>query len=480
MTGAFNFWDFSVWSFVIALSVLFGALMLANMLRRLIKPLRRSLIPAAVIAGFLVLAADGIFTAIVGHSMFEESVLEALTYHGLGLGIVAMSFRSADKEKGRERRRDVFNSGLITVSGYLTQGIVGLAISIALFYLIGSWASAGMLLPMGFGQGPGQAFNWGNIYQSATDYPAFANGASFGLAVAALGFVASSIGGVIYLNAARRKGRLKYMENADESEDLSAEMVTKKGEIPLAESLDKLTVQFGLVFVSYGIAFALMWAISLGLDALGGFFAGTVKPLLWGFNFLTGMMVAYIIKASMRGLKKRGIVHREYTNNFLLNRISGVMFDLMVVASIAAISLAAFEHIEFILPLILICAAGAFVTYFFVRFVSRKLFPDYADEEFLAMYGMLTGTTSTGLILLREADPLYRTPASNNVIFQALWAIVFGFPMLLLMGVVATSMSWTWLTLLLMVLMLGLMLLLLFRKQIFHRKDRADAAEETK
>jgi hypothetical protein len=70
----------------------------------------------------------------------------------------------------------------------------------------------------------------------------------------------------------KREGRVKKMVlNADEVEDISAEMVTKKGEIPLTESLDKLTVQFGFVFFSYMAAYLFMRVASIGLDSLAGF-----------------------------------------------------------------------------------------------------------------------------------------------------------------------------------------------------------------
>ena len=110
----------------------------------------------------------------------------------------------------------------------------------------------------------------------------------------------------------------------------------------------------------------------------------------------------------------------------MLNRISGTMFDVMVVASIAAINLSAFRYKEFWVPLILLCAIGALATYFYNFRICRKLFPDYADEAFLSLYGMLTGTASTGVILLREIDPLYETPASHNLIYQ--WRAAFPGP----------------------------------------------------
>ena len=47
---------------------------------------------------------------------------------------------------------------------------------------------------------------------------------------------------------------------------------------------------------------------------------------------------------------------------------------------------------------------------------------------------MLTGTASTGVILLREVDPLFETPASDNLVLQTVPAMAFGFPLLLLVG----------------------------------------------
>jgi ESS family glutamate:Na+ symporter len=117
-----------------------------------------------------------------------------------------------------------------------------------------------------------------------------------------------------------------------------------------------------MVLLVYLISFAFMWFVSLGLDALGGFWAGTVKPLLWGFNFLVGTGFAVLLKLIFGKCRSRGLIHRQYLNNFLLNRLSGFMFDLMVVASIAAIDLSAFTHKEFIIPLILVCTAGMFAT----------------------------------------------------------------------------------------------------------------------
>ena len=470
--GGVSFWDMSVWFFIIELGVLFGAMLLANLLRRTIVPLRKSLIPSSVIGGFILLIANFLYTKITGYALFEKLTMELFTYHCLGLGFIALSLKSTDRKNSSSSGTDIFNTGVTVVATYLVQALAGLALTFGLSYVIGNWNNAGLLLPMGFGQGPGQAYNWGHVYETATAYPAFENGASFGLTVATMGFVAASIGGVIYLQIMKKQGRIRSELFEDQTDSISAIEVCEKGEIPLTESLDKLTVQCGLVFLTYILTFGLMYLISIGCDALGGFFVGTVKPLVWGFNFLFGSLMAMIVKSVIRFLKLKGIMKREYRNPFMLSRISGTMFDLMVVASIAAINLSAFRRKEFVLPLVILSVVGGLVTFFYLKGISRKLYPTYRDEAFISLYGMLTGTASTGVILLREIDPNFETPASDNLIYQQLWAILFGFPMLLLLGLSPKSLSMTVLTLVLLAVLFVAMNVILFRKSIFKGKKK--------
>jgi ESS family glutamate:Na+ symporter len=469
MVSGLNFWDAEIWSFVITITILLVGMILANTLRQLIKPLRQLMIPSSVLGGFLILFVDFIFKKITGSSMFLTSTLEALTYHGLGLGFVAMSMKSVGKQKDKNRQKDIFNTGLTTVSSYLLQGIIGLAITIGLSYVMNNFFAAGLLTPMGYGQGPGQAYNWGHNYE--VNY-GFENGTSFGLAVAAMGFVSASIGGVIYLNILKRKGRYHGdMGQNIKDENLTAEIITGHNEIPLSESMDKMTVQIALVFIGYIMAYGFMAGINAMVEAgwLGDFGYKTVQPLIWGFNFLFGTVFAIVLKLILKGLQKSGLMQREYRNDFMQSRIAGFMFDMMVVASIAAIDLSAFKIKEFIVPLSLICIIAGVITYIHMSIVCKKLFPHYADEAWLTMYGMLTGTASTGIILLREIDPRFETPAATNLVFQQLWAIVFGFPLLLLLAVAPQSRNHAWITLIILTVMFVIINIICFRDFIFKK-----------
>ena len=148
------------------------------------------------------------------------------------------------------------------------------------------------------------------------------------------------------------------------------------------------------------------------------------------------------------------------------------MFDLMVVASIASIDLSAFQYPEFIIPLAVVCVAAAVVTYIYLNAVCGKIYPEYRDEAWLSLYGMLTGTASTGVILLREVDPMFKTPASDNLILQNLWSIIFGAPMLLLLGVAPQSMGKCLMVLGVVALLFLGMTVILFRNRIFRKKAK--------
>jgi len=477
MTTGMNLWDNAVWSLIVTLSLLFIAMFLANSLRRTNKFVRRLIIPSPVVGGFILLFANFLCRELLHFELYSTSTLEILTYHGLGLGFAALSLRKSEAKKDRTARREAFNTGVAVVNGYLLQAVLGLAITIALFYLIGSFYASGVLLPMGYGQGPGQAYNWGHNYEvgswAAPFAGGFTHGTSFGLAVAAMGFVSASVGGIIYLNWLRRKGIFKGSLGENVKEELTLDTFTGKDEIPLAESMDKFTVQLGLVFVSYILAYAIMAGINKILDPTGQGakgLANTIQGMIWGFQFLFSSVCAMGIKAGMRGLKKAGLMHREYANDFLQDRISGFMFDMMVVASIAAIDLHAFTQPEFVIPLSLICIVGAAATFIYLRFVCKRIFPGYEHESFLALYGMQTGTASTGVILLRELDPRFETLAADNIVYHMPWAILFGAPMFLMVGMAPKTLGHSFFVMGACAALFVIFNAILFRKQLKERK----------
>jgi ESS family glutamate:Na+ symporter len=83
------------------------------------------------------------------------------------------------------------------------------------------------------------------------------------------------------------------------------------------------------------------------------------------------------------------------------------------------------------------------------------------------MYGMLTGTASTGIILLREVDGQFKTPASDNLVYQNFPSIVLGIPLMLLATLAPVKPV---LTLIILFLFFVVINVILFRSFIFKRK----------
>ena len=455
------------WNWLVQFCILATALLLGNVLRTKIPFLRKSLIPSALIGGLMLL----VFKAIPGcKELINKPVMEILTYHALGLGFVALALKN-NKIESKSTPMKVIETGALTASTYVIQGIVGLIVSILFFYFGRKlFYAAGLLLPMGYGQGPGQALNFGKIFttwatKQGIDFP----GADFGLSIAATGFIVGSVVGVIYMNILRRKGALSRKKLA-EAQVNKLEDYEGKGEIPDAESIDKLSVQVCMVLFVYFLVFLFTRWIQ-GMD-LGDFGTNTLKPMLWGFNFLTGTLFGIFFKWLLTRFKKAKLMSREYINNYMLNRISGFCFDVMIVAGTAAIS---FENFgKFVVPFIIICTLGAAVTFIYVLIISKHLYPNYKYEGFFSMFGMLTGTASNGMILLREIDPKFETPAANNLVLQTLSAIVLGFPVLLLVGYAPQSMKATWITLGILVVFWAALTVFMLRTKIFKRKKTAE------
>ncbi len=455
-----NFWDYKVWGVILLFAVLLGSLLAGNVLKKSIPLLQKSLIPTSVLGGTILIIIAAVYKGLTGNVMFDTGAfggkgtahLEVITYHTLALGFIASSFKSMNGKLTKKRTTEIFNTGVTTVSTYLLQAVVGMGITIIVALVLKDFFSvAGILLPFGYGQGTGQAMNYGNIYETQFG---FVGGKSFGLTIAALGFLSASFGGVLHLNIMKRKGKLRIHSASDK---VNNEKIEHEDEIPMQESIDKMTIQIALIFLAYIIAFALM-------NLLGNLLPG-MKSTIYGFNFLLGVLATTLVKATMNFLKKKSVIKKEYVNNFLMTRISNFFFDIMVVSGIAAIRLDILQKYWGIM--LILGVAGLVVTYVYNRYVAKTLFPDYTEEQFLAMYGMLTGTASTGIILLREVDGDFETPAADNLVYQNFPAIVFGFPIMLLATFAPTAPG---LTLGILAAFFAVMNVILFRSKLFQRK----------
>ena len=216
-----------------------------------------------------------------------------------------------------------------------------------------------------------------------------------------------------------------------------------------------------------------MGAISAGL-------ANTLNSLIWGFNFIIASVITIICKVLLKKANQKKIFRRQQQNNYLLSRISGFFFDIMIVAGISAIEIDKLKGLW--VPFILLAVAGGVITWVYLAFVCKKVYKDYFYEGLISMYGMLTGTISSGVLLLREIDPDFKTPASNNLIVGSSYAIVLAAPILVLIGLAAKSTAMCFLTLGLITAYFAALLFFILKakqKKNVSENTECEAAEAT-
>ncbi|HNZ78020.1 MAG TPA: sodium:glutamate symporter [Bacilli bacterium] len=416
--------NYLYWQLIVQFGIVSLMLLIANIVRRKVKLFRNLLFPTAIIAGFIGLGVKylifGLDIQIDGQLILTNDFLEAVTYHAIALGFIAMGLKSVKKEDTKKVNGKPFKTGLVIVNTYLLQGIVGVAITIILSYLFVEIAPyAGLLLPMGYGQGPGQAANIGALFEEN----GFVGGKTFGLSIATFGILWACVAGIFYINKRAKEGKIQRA-NEEVAQAVSTEEVETKEEIPVSEAIDKMSIQIILISITYGLSYLFMRGITklINIDAVTG--------LVWGFNFIFGMLFAILIKQIMNWLRKIKLIKRKYTNEYMLNRITGVVFDYMIVASIMSINIEMLVNTGLWIGLLVITTIGGIVTYSYLRYTIKRVYPEYEHQAFAALFGNLAGTASNGIALLREIDPDFKTPAADDLVTGSSTAVLFGAPLL--------------------------------------------------
>ncbi len=442
-----------LWNFVIQIGIISIMVILSNILRLKVPFIKKSLMPTSVLAGFLLLGIKYLNILPI-----DPNFLDMITYHGIAIGFIALSMRVQKKDSQYVNSAGTaFRSGALIVSTYCVQGIIGLIISlvISLIFIPDFFEAAGVLLAMGFGQGPGQANNVGSTYEAL----GFAGGRSYGLAIAATGFLCACIVGVVYLNVISRKKKIELKTPKDIRGSVSVDIFQDENEIPISESIDRLSIQMALILMVYLITYFSIWGITSLLSCKFPGVAETINSLLWGFNFIIGSLFSLLLKTLISKMKKIKWMERQYQNNYLLSRISGLAFDVMIISGIASID---FDDISGLwVPFVFTVTAGCAVTFIYLKIMTKKIYKGYEEEGFISMFGMLTGTISSGILLVREIDPNFKTPAANNLVSGSGIGIAFGAPILVLIGLAPKSTNMCLISLLLLIVYMTILIILI-------------------
>lgn len=456
------------WTVFVHIGIVSLALMVATFIRTRVPFFQKYLIPNALTAGFILLPLYNFVFPLLG---LDSLSLRSLTYHLLSISFVAMSLRKAPKRPADGR---IFATSVSVLSQYAIQATIGLVVTFVLISTImpNLYHSFGFLMPLGFVLGPGQALSIGESWADS----GIIGAGDVGLTFAAVGFLVSTFGGVFLINYGRRKGWLdqRFLDVLNK-QGVKRGIFKRGADLPVgayltseSEAVDSMTINTGLVLVAYFLAFLFLTFMEWALGFLGQPGVDLAQSL-WGISFIFAAVAGLGMKALLTLTKSDHII-----DNQTLNRVSGFAVDYMVAAAIGAISLVVVS--EYWLPILILSGLATLFVFLQVPWFTSRIFRDHRFHRMLLVFGVSTGTLSTGLALLRVIDPDFETPVASDYAKASGITFLFAIPFILSINLPVRAfatgdMSFFWLGLLIAVAYL----LFCFIAYLFIAKKRAFA-----
>jgi len=400
-------------------------------------------IPASVIAGTIGLTVIQLVPLFSlpepADRLFGESV-ETLAKWPAFLIAVVFAAMLLQRHSGRRRigmRATVCEAIMVWIIA-LGQTAVGLLLTwlvIQPFYDVPN--SFGMLIETGFAGGHGTAAAMGQVFTTPQiDFPV---GRDLGLLMATAGLVYGTISGIFWINLILRL-KLATVDKTDttslRTETIAdVESITIETEPDDAENLS-ITSRYMIQVLAIATAFAIGFSaqgfvgkiaerfdqaavtdVSMQEDESSA--SPVIQRLRWVslvgsfplfiYTLLGGWIVARVL---------RGIRRARWLDGHAGATISGWAMDLLVVAALATLNLQAVA--AYLFPITVLFLGGAVWCAVCLLFLSpRILAKSHWFELGLINYGMSTGTTATGFVLLRLVDPQLRTDAAKQYALAA-------------------------------------------------------------
>lgn len=414
--------DISAGTFFLDFAWMGVLLVLGTYLRSKVKILQKYLIPANLLAGTLglILGAN-----MLGWIDLTSERLGTYVYHLLALLFIALGLRAPKSKMGLSSVK----FGLIFISVYLVQAIVGLLFAFVLIYTFipDLFAGIGLLPPLAFGMNPGIAYTIGTNWEQF----GFASGGIVGLTFSASGFLVAYTMGIWLVRRGIKKGRAAYIKTEDELPDevkrgiLDEPKSNENEKITTSpENIESLSFHIGLIGFTFILTYLVVILMEWGLISIG---AENEVTTLWSFHFIIAAIVALGVRKILEPTKASRLI-----DDVTMTRCSNLFMDFMIVASVAAISLVVVA--QYWLPLLVISILVTLATWWVIQYMTNDAFREYEFERFAAIFGNMTGTLQSALVLLRIVDSGMKSPASYNLVYGSGLALVFGFPLLLLIN----------------------------------------------
>lgn len=386
-------------------------LLISKIIRSKIKAVQRLYVPSALIAGFLGLFLGKQFLNIIPWST------EISNYSGILIAFVFGSMFIGNKTKVsfKSMFQTVGDSFLVNAAAEIAQFGIFLLLGVTIFPIIfnGIHKAFGLMLPAGFVGGHGTAAAIG----SALSENGWEDAVSIGQTFATIGLLGGILSGIVLINIGARKGKTAIIKGVEE---LKEEMLTglvqeeERSEFGKntvnAMSIDTLTWHFSLILVAVGMAYIVNRLLKMIFPAMS-------FPI-YGLALICSIFLQKTLK--IVGLD-------DYVDKKIITHIGSSATDYLVAFGVASININVI--LKYFIPIIILSLIGfAFViTWFWV--ISPRFFKNYWFERGIYIYGLSTGVMATGVLLLRVADPEFKSGVLED--FGFAWIFLSFMDMLL-------------------------------------------------
>lgn len=399
-------------SAMIALGLASIMICIGMVLRAKVLFLRKMLVPVSVIGGVIGFIFMNVTDSIIGINiggadaeMFTEivNVLFTISFISIGLTDTKKKKEEPITEDGGKKRtsgvmKGALGMGMVWCALYTITPVIGYFLVSVIGKPFGMSGEYGMLIPFAFCQGPGQAAAYGVIFEDTYGFP---NASQVAITFAVVGFLVAFMVGVPIAKIGMKKKIAKYVGKLNASVEKGFLQKEEQRE-PMGKvtthsgSVDTLAFHFALIGVCYIVAVLISKVIYV-IPVFGPTFAGMM--------FFCGMIAAYIVKAIMKKL------HIDYIkNDTLQGKITGWSSDFLVICAFMAVKLEAVGN--WIIPILIESVIVTIVTVVVCLYFGERFGGENDFERVIGMYGTCTGTTPSGVALVRMVDPKLVTPTA--------------------------------------------------------------------
>lgn len=389
-------------SLLVSVSVLGVLLLIGVLLRAVIPALRRLFMPAALIGGVVGLLLGPNVAGVAPDAMVQTwsglaGLLITIVFAPMLMGATLPRVRDAAKEAAPHVFYSYFSSfAIVAVPALLT---------VAVFTpVFGTEPLFSTIFEVSWPGGHGTAAGMDEAYTSL----GWAAGSSLALGAATAGLVFGIVVGMVIINIAARRGLLAHDAGAtgevagDVVPDAEAR-VEARGRLNRG-ALDNLAFHFALIGVAVLIGYGLKVLVDLVITGV---------PL-----FPLAMIGGLVVHLVLRRTPAFALVDKA-----TLDSIAGIALDFLVVAAVASLSLPVL--LENWQPLVISLVAVAVLSVAIFAWVGPRIFATDWVENSIVNFGAMTGVVSVGLVLLRAADPSFRTGAFRGFALRAPFASPF-------------------------------------------------------